>query len=101
MTEVILTKVVETCGACPSQWDAWDLDGNYWYLRYRSAHGSAQRFPGPDTSTWNMDPPNISFDTLDDHNPLHGVMSLAEFCQRAGLTLHPEVELHLSDWTRA
>lgn len=24
-----------TCDACPSQWDVYDRDGKYWYVRYR------------------------------------------------------------------
>ena len=35
-----LTKVVETCGGCPSQWDAWDANGTYYYLRFRFGHGT-------------------------------------------------------------
>jgi hypothetical protein len=27
MNEIILVMVVQTCGAAPSQWDAWDADG--------------------------------------------------------------------------
>lgn len=30
-----LVRVIETCSACPSQWDAWDADGVYYYIRYR------------------------------------------------------------------
>lgn len=30
-----LTRIVQTCSACPSQWDAWDEAGTYYYVRYR------------------------------------------------------------------
>ena len=30
-----LVRVEQTCMACPSQWDAWDKDGTYYYIRYR------------------------------------------------------------------
>lgn len=30
-----LVKIEQTCTACPSQWDAWDEDGEYYYIRYR------------------------------------------------------------------
>lgn len=30
-------RVVQTCTACPSQWDAWTPTGEYVYVRYR--HG--------------------------------------------------------------
>ena len=36
--EVIeIIKLKQTYGACPSQWDAWDAEDNYYYVRYR--HG--------------------------------------------------------------
>ena len=38
-----LVKVIETCMACPSQWDAWDAEGNYYYLRFRFGRGSVSR----------------------------------------------------------
>ena len=37
-----LVKLVQTCTACPSQWDAWDEDGNYVYIRYRHGHLSVE-----------------------------------------------------------
>jgi hypothetical protein len=33
-----ITRVVHTCGACPSQWDAWTDDNKYVYIRYRWGH---------------------------------------------------------------
>lgn len=83
MSEVILACVVETCAACPSQWDAWDVDGNYWYLRYRHGRGTAERQPSRDIATWTDREPNISFDTEDGG----GEIGLFEFCQLAGLNL--------------
>jgi hypothetical protein len=35
---VRLVRLVQTCTACPSQWDAWAEDGTYYYVRYR--HGT-------------------------------------------------------------
>ncbi|MEV4575933.1 hypothetical protein AB0K16_22075 [Nonomuraea jabiensis] len=35
-------KVVQTCSACPSQWDAWTADGDYIYMRYRGGYGYAK-----------------------------------------------------------
>ena len=84
MSEVILVKAVQTCVACPSQWDAWDLDGNYWYLRYRHGRGTAERQPSPDLATWVNREPNIRFEYGDG---LSGCMDLEEFCERAGLNL--------------
>ena len=84
MTEVVLVKAVQTCSACPSQWDAWDRDGNYWYLRYRYGYGTAERQPSPDVDTWADLEPERSFDTGDEFG---GVIDLAAFCERAGITL--------------
>jgi len=34
---ITITKMIETCGGCPSQWDGWDEGGAYFYFRFR--HG--------------------------------------------------------------
>lgn len=39
----VFTEVVQTCRACPSQWDAWDQDGQYYYLRYRYGRGIIEK----------------------------------------------------------
>jgi len=91
MTEVILTRAVQTCRAYPSQWDAWDLDGNYWYLRYRHSQGTAERQPGPDFETWTDAEPAISFHT--GRGPYDGTISLQEFCELAGLSIHPRAQV--------
>jgi hypothetical protein len=46
---ITLARVVETCIACPSQWDAWTTDGQYLYLRYRGGRGTVDAYdaPGP------------------------------------------------------
>jgi len=71
---ITITKAVQTCFACPSQWDAWDADGNYYYLRFRWGHGTVTdgtkqvaAFAGDD--------------------PYGGFIDLDEFCERAGITL--------------
>ena len=30
-----ITRIVKTCMACPAQWNAWDDNGDYYYIRYR------------------------------------------------------------------
>jgi len=30
-----IQKIQQTCLACPSQWDAWEADSTYYYIRYR------------------------------------------------------------------
>lgn len=88
-TEVIIVKAIETCGACPSQWDAWDADGNYWYLRYRHGGGTAERQPGPDTDQWSRKEPELDFDG-ESAGMEDGWISLEDFCRLSGLNLHPE-----------
>jgi len=51
---VTLVKAVQTSSACPSQWDAWDANGQYYYLRYRHAHGTVHRYSGPEWSKDDM-----------------------------------------------
>jgi hypothetical protein len=90
MSEVILGRVIQTCYACPSQWNAWDIDGNYWYLRYRHGVGTAERQPNQDFERWEDKPPNITFTHGDG---LDGTMGLREFCRRAGLHLAPDAAI--------
>lgn len=40
---ITLVRAVQTCEAFPSQWDAWDADGHYYYLRYRWGCGMMRR----------------------------------------------------------
>lgn len=39
-----LVRATRTCMACPSQWDAWDEHGNYYYLRFRHSHGTMTQY---------------------------------------------------------
>ena len=32
---IIITRIIKTCIACPTQWDAWDIEGSYYYIRFR------------------------------------------------------------------
>lgn len=88
-------------GACPSQWDAWDSEGRYWYLRYRGAYGTAHQFPDPDWRTWDWEHPGglLYFDNADT-DPLDGFITLREFCERAGLALKLEGEGPVPEGTR-
>lgn len=93
---VTIVKAVQTCEACPSQWDAWTDTGQYLYLRYRWGVGTAEEFDSPDPETWDTYPatPIAEFDTGEEYG---GEISLTEFCQRAGLTLAPDAELGARD----
>jgi len=86
---ITLVRAVQTCMACPSQWDAWDADGNYYYLRYRSGHGSIRRYR---TENW---PDSIESEFIAEvadftyGHPLDGHITLEEFAYLAGVTLAP------------
>ncbi|MEH0552570.1 hypothetical protein [Streptomyces sp. B21-101] len=84
MTLRLLARVVRTCTACPSQWNAWTVDGQYLYLRYRSGIGTVDAYDSADYEAWTRIPDGgvARFDTGDRSD---GDMSLVEFCQRAGL----------------
>lgn len=43
MPAITLIHVVETCIAAPNQWNAWDTDGNYWYLHFRAGLGTISK----------------------------------------------------------
>lgn len=74
---ITITRAVQTCAACPSQWDAWDQDGRYLYLRFRHGHGTARR-EGTDRGLV------AEFSTGDSYD---GVISLEDFAARAGFQL--------------
>ena len=50
--DVLLARVVQTCGSCPSQWNAWTTGGQYLFLRYRHGEGSVEQHPSAEVSTW-------------------------------------------------
>lgn len=89
--------------ACPSQWDAWDTKGNYYYLRYRHGYGEVRQYK---TANWvdapwkeNVDEtePGWSIRANTEYirtvtefqhgDPLDGWIELPEFCQLAGIEL--------------
>jgi len=105
---ITIVRVIQTCQACPSQWDAWDADGNYYYLRYRSGYGTVTQYK---TENW-LDAPWV--DGVDESqpgwalransefianiasfeygDPLDGSMSLEDFARHAGLGLSPDIQ---------
>lgn len=76
--KITLVRAVQTCYGCPSQWDAWDADGTQYYLRFRWGHGSVHDGDTHGTTCF------AEFDTDD---MLDGVISLADFCEKAGIAL--------------
>lgn len=98
-----LVRAVQTSIACPSQWDAWDAEGNYYYLRYRSGCGSIDRL-------WDL---QVHFESYEDSetgeeryrrageqiasfeygHPLDGCIELAEFCELTGVKLAEDADV--------
>ena len=87
--------------AYPSQWDAWDASGRFYYLRYRGGCGyiqSAETQEAWDSRLDNMkwdeqakawvgdDPVTLEAD-FEHGDPLDGHITLAEFAEHAGITL--------------
>jgi hypothetical protein len=113
-SDVIITRVTQTSMACPAQWDAWDDEGNYYYLRFRGGCGQMRQYTTADwvdvdyIANWKSDIPvpkqnpafvrEIAFFERvipDDPDWMYdGDISLEEFAQRAGFTL--ALESHTS-----
>lgn len=83
---VTITRAVCTCLACPSQWDAWDEQGNYYYLRYRNGHGTMRKYRSQE------DFGDITRSALAADfrhgDPLDGFITLPDFCALAGVALN-------------
>lgn len=89
---VTIVKAVQTCWACPSQWDAWTDTGQYLYLRYRSGRGTVDRYPDNDSKQWTR-VPDGEFTAWRDEDRLAGEITLPEFCEKAGIAIAPDAEL--------
>lgn len=85
-----LAKVVQTCSACPSQWDAWDAEGRYYYLRYRSGIGTVDTYPDPDPDTWTT-PPDGAIARFEHGDGSDGYIGLNDFLALAGLSISARV----------
>jgi len=95
MTEpIIIARVIQTCLACPSQWDAWTPDGQYLYLRYRFGIGTVETHDSPDVDTWDLidDAVLLEFGDGLASNNYDCEIGLEEFCERAGLLLADDVQ---------
>lgn len=105
--KIVLIRTVQTAIACPSQWDAWDADGNYYYLRYRHGYGEMRQYqdenwvdaPWKDDIDKSVPGWGIYANTayvrtvavFEHGDPLDGVISLEEFAEKAGIGLAPEL----------
>lgn len=96
---ITIVRAVQTCTACPSQWDAWDADGNYYYLRYRHGHGEVTQFRDEDwwkAKDWGGYSDNPGFigqvAQFSHGDPLDGLIELDEFARLAGMLLELQEE---------
>ncbi|KUF18451.1 hypothetical protein [Streptomyces silvensis] len=89
---ITLVRVVETCRACPAQWDAWDTEGRYYYLRYRFGQGTVDTYANPDPETWDGVEGGVA-QFADPDEPMRGTIELTEFLHRAALRLAPDAEV--------
>lgn len=89
---IVLARAVCIGPAVPSQWNAWTVDGQYLYLRYRFGHGTVDSYPSADFETWDRVPEgNLAcFGDCFPRQGFDGEIDLNEFCERAGLVLAPD-----------
>lgn len=97
---VVLVRAVQTCIVCPSQWDAWDAEGRYFYLRHRHGRGSVDHFTDPDPDTWAStagDGPLGQVARFHQELVYGGdgddMGELRSFCELAGIQLAPDFQL--------
>ncbi|MFJ4682041.1 hypothetical protein [Streptomyces sp. NPDC088789] len=88
-----LSRVIETCPAVPAQWDAWTVDGQYLYLRYRFGRGTVDAYDSHNPDTWNAIPDGHFAEFSDPDDPWRGEIELSEFLDRTGLRLAPLASL--------
>lgn len=89
---LVLARAIRTCTAVPSQWDAWTVDGQYLYLRYRSGIGTVDAYDSPESDEWPQ-PPDGRVAIFDTGETYGGDMTLADFCERTGLQLADDAEV--------
>ena len=74
-----IEKIIQTCIACPSQWDMWDAGGIEYYVRYRWSNLSVVKSykKEPDGSYWDE---GIFYKKIpeDDDNNFEGWMTTDE-----------------------
>lgn len=80
-----IVRAVQTCFACPSQWDAWTDTGQYLYLRYRHGWGAVWAHESDDYRSW--EPGQAPVAEFEEGGEFDGVIELEEFCRLAGIEL--------------
>ena len=87
---------METCAACPNQWDAWTADGQYLYLRYRSGIGTVDAYDAPGPDGWTV-PPDGRVARFEEDEPSAIDIELDDFLRRTGLRLAPDAVVSSKD----
>jgi hypothetical protein len=101
-----IVRAVQTAMACPSQWDLWDADDNYYYARYRHGCGELRQYQSENWvgAEWkqNIDETEpgwgfkanveyirtvAEFQTEDEWD---GFISLEEFAVKTGIEIAPD-----------
>lgn len=86
VADVYLARIVRIT-TFPSQWNAWDGAGRYYYLKYRSGVGRVWRAKSPDDPALGGNTGIIA--SFQHGGRYDGDMGLAEFLRRAGIWLAP------------
>lgn len=89
---ITLVRAVQTSIACPSQWDAWDADGKYYYLRYRHGDGTVSHYPGGPNFWERLEEKGELVASFEYGDEYAGSIELAEFAQRAGICLAEDIK---------
>jgi hypothetical protein len=92
MNDITIVRAINTCNAVPSQWDSWDSEGRYWYLRYRFGHGTAEHFEEGPTWYEKQQPGDPIPRAKESHeflygSSLDGSIDLEGFCHQIGFKL--------------
>lgn len=77
-----LVRIIQTVPACPSEWFAWDADGNWYYLRYRCGRGSVHMSRGGPPPGADHD---LFIDALGDAQPIAEFRHGGEYDGEIGL----------------
>ena len=109
-----ITRAVQTAMMCPSQWDTWDSEGNYYYLRFRHGTGmmvhyktehwadasdvkSYEEWVCPPDNVYNMNSEFLGFTANFEYgDEWLGDISLDKFAELAGFEL--DENLHYTNF---
>jgi hypothetical protein len=76
-----IRNLVQTCTACPSQWDAESEDGRPVYIRYRWGHLTAEYWEIVGVGDYD---PSVIFHSSNQGGAFDGVMTTEEMIEKIG-----------------